>query len=217
MRRASPLALIPLVLSTAAPSVAGEVRLFNGKDLSGWTGFLDKKGPNEAGTLKAEDVWTVHDGVLRCSGVPNGYLRTQADYGDYVLKLEWRWAEKPGNSGVFLRIMGEDGIWPKTIEAQLKSGDAGDLILANGATLETDPARRDPANPRHRRKIKAAEKPVGEWNEYEIRVHRDRIVVKMNGELVNEGTGAEPVAGKIGLQSEGSPVEFRNIRLTTLR
>jgi hypothetical protein len=216
MRPAYPLLSLALMVGFAAPGAAGETPLFNGRDLSGWTSFLDKKGPNEAGTMKTEDVWTVAGGVLRCSGVPNGYIRTLADYKDYVLKLEWRWPAAAGNSGVLLRVTGEDKIWPKTVEAQLKSGSAGDVFLMNGATLETDPARLDPANARRRVKIKAAEKPAGEWNEYEITVDGERIVLKVNGELLNEGKGAEVVAGKIALQSEGAPIEFRNIRLTPI-
>ena len=207
------LAVAVFTLALAAPAAAGdEVKLFNGKDLSGWTFFLDKSGPNADGSMKMEDVWKVDGGKIRCSGVPNGYLRTTADYKDFVLTLEWRWAEKPGNSGVLLRVVGPDKIWPKTVEAQLQSGNAGDFWLMDGATLDTDPKA---AN--HRAKMKAAEKPAGEWNLYEITVDGSRVRLKVNGEVVNEGTGAEDVAGKIALQSEGAPIEFRNIRLTPIK
>ena len=152
MRSVSPLALLPLVLSLAVPCAAGEDAAVQRHAISragpGFSTRRDRTGRDAQDRGRVEG----RHGVLRCSGVPNGYLRTVADHQDYVLKLEWRWVEKSGgNSGIFLRIVGEDRIWPKTIEAQLKSGDAGDLILANGATLVTDPARLDPANPRHRR------------------------------------------------------------------
>lgn len=218
MRSASVRALVLPVLSLglAVSAAAGETKLFNGKDLSGWTSFLDKKGPNEAGTMKAADVWSVADGVLRCTGVPNGYIRTVASHQDYVLKLEWRWPAAPGNSGVLLRVVGEDKIWPTSLEAQLKSGNAGDIVVFAGTTLETDPSRVDPQNARRRAKIKAAEKPAGEWNEYEIRLDGDRLTVKVNGELLNEGKGADVRPGTIALQSEGAPIEFRNIGLTPI-
>jgi hypothetical protein len=164
-----------------------------------------------------EDVWKVEGGKIRCSGVPNGYLRTTGDYKDFALSLEWRWAEKPGNSGVLLRVTGPDKIWPKTVEAQLQSGNAGDFWLMDGATLDTDPARTDPKAPNHRTKIKAAEKAPGEWNLYEITMDGGWVLLRVNGEPVNEGTGAEEVAGRIALQSEGAPIEFRNIRLTPIR
>jgi hypothetical protein len=212
------LAAATLAVALASPAAAAdEVKLFNGKDLSGWTFFLDKSGPNAAGSMRMEDVWKVEGGKVVCSGVPNGYIRTIADYKDFVLRLEWRWAEKPGNSGVLLRVTGPDQIWPKTVEAQLMSGSAGDFWLMDGATLDTDPARTDPKAANHRLKLKAAEKPAGEWNVYEITMDGSWVLLKVNGEVVNEGTAAEEVAGKIGLQSEGAPIEFRNVRLTPIK
>ena len=214
--RALMTAAATLAVATAVPAEDG-VKLFNGKDLAGWTFFLERSGANADGSMKMGDVWKVDGGRIRCSGVPNGYLRTIADYKDFVLTLEWRWVDKPGNSGVLLRVVGPDKIWPRTIEAQLQSGNAGDFWLMDGARLETDPARVDPKAANHRLKLKAAEKPVGEWNLYEITVDSGRVRLKINGEVVNEGTGAEEVAGKIALQSEGAPIEFRNIRLTPIR
>jgi 3-keto-disaccharide hydrolase len=212
------LAAAALTMAVAVPPpAADEIRLFNGRDLSGWTSFLERSGPNAGGSMRMEDVWKVEGGRIRCSGVPNGYIRTAADYKDFVLTLEWRWAEKPGNSGVLLRILGPDKIWPKTIEAQLMSGNAGDFWLMDGATLDSDPARVDPKAANHRLKMKAAERPAGEWNVYEITMDGSWVLLKINGEVVNEGTGADEVAGKIGLQSEGAPIEFRNIRLTPIR
>ncbi|MCS6949124.1 MAG: DUF1080 domain-containing protein [bacterium] len=189
-----------------------EIVLFNGKDLCGWTYFL--ADPN----VKMEDVWRIDGdkGVLICKGRPAGYIRTVADYTNYILRLEWRWApEDTGfrNSGVLLRMRGEDKIWPKSIEAQLMSGSAGDFWLIDGVKLDTDPARINRDAPTNRIKAKMAEKPIGEWNEYEIIVDGDRVVLKINGQIVNEGTGAEVVPGKICLQSEGAEIHFRNIRL----
>jgi hypothetical protein len=212
------LAVAALALALAVPPAVGdELKLFNGKDLAGWTFFLDKTGPNADGSMKLEDVWKVDGGKIRCSGVPNGYIRTNADYKDFTLTLEWRWAAAAGNSGVLLRVVGPDKIWPKTIEAQLQSGNAGDFWLMDGAPLDTDPSRTDPKAANHRTKVQAAEKPAGEWNLYEITMHGSWVLLKVNGRVVNEGTGADEVAGKIALQSEGAPIEFRNIRLTPIQ
>ncbi len=212
------LALLTCALSSWAQEVqvsgrlGKEVLLFNGKDFCGWTYFL--ADPN----VKMEDVWRIDgdQGVLICKGRPAGYLRTVADFTNYILRLEWRWApEDQGfrNSGVLLRMRGEDKIWPRSIEAQLMSGSAGDFWLIDGVKLDTDPARINRDAPTNRIKAKMAEKPIGEWNEYEIIVDGDRVVLKVNGEVVNEGTGAEVVPGKICLQSEGAEIHFRNIRL----
>jgi len=194
----------------------GEIKLFNGKDLSGWTYFLADKN------AKREDVWSVDakEGVLICRGNPIGYIRTEKDYTNYILKLEWRFnpvTKKAGNSGVLLRLVGPDKIWPRSVEAQLQSGAAGDFWLIDEAPLHTPPERVDKGTPRHRLRTKTNEKPIGEWNEYEIRCDGDRITLRVNGEILNEGTGAEIVPGKIGLQSEGAEIHFRNIRLIPLR
>jgi hypothetical protein len=213
------IALALAAVLAAAPQEAEEgfTPLFNGKDLSGWTFFLQKAGDNKDGTMKMEDVWSVQDGVIRCKGRPNGYIKTEKKFTNFVLKVQWRWPERPGNSGVLLRQVGDDKVWPKSIEAQLMSGNAGDFWLIDGAKLDTPPDRVDPKAARHRLKVKANEKPLGEWNEYEITADKDKVTLKVNGEVLNEGTGAEEVAGPVLLQSEGAPIEFRNIRIKELK
>lgn len=215
MRIAIGLALLSGIPASpgAASTQDGWTPLFNGKDMSGWTFHLDKKGDNKDGTMRMEDVWSVADGVITCKGKPAGYIRTTADYKNYVLKLEWRFPEKPGNSGVLLRMVGDDKVWPKSIEAQLMSGKAGDFWLIDGMKLDTPADRVDQKTPRHRNHVKPNEKPVGEWNEYEITVDGGKVTLKVNGEVLNEGTGAEELAGKICLQSEGAAIQFRNIRI----
>jgi hypothetical protein len=197
---------------------AGEIRLFNGKDFSGWTYHLSD--PN----VKMGDVWSVQQedgqGIIVCKGNPAGYIRTTGDYTNYVLRLEWRFnpvTKKAGNSGVLLRVQPPDKVWPKSIEAQLQSGAAGDFWLIDEARLSTPAERVDQGTPRHRLRTKTNEKPIGEWNQYEITVDGDRVALKVNGEVLNEGTGAEEIPGKIALQSEGSEIHFRNIRLTPIR
>lgn len=223
MKRVIGFAILVLILSVAAHAqkvriegkLGKEIPLFNGKDLCGWTYHL--ADPN----VKMEDVWSIDGdhGILICKGRPAGYIRTVADFTNYILRLEWRWApEDKGfrNSGVLLRMRGEDKIWPKSIEAQLMSGSAGDFWLIDGVKLDTDPARINPNASTNRIKAKMAEKPIGEWNEYEIIVDGDHVVLEINGQIVNEGTGAEVVPGKICLQSEGAEIHFRNIRLTPI-
>src|SRR5688500_16200829 len=88
-------ALLPAPPATRAQGEKGEaVELFNGKNLDGWKVFLDPKAKD----VRPDEVFTVKDGVIRCTGKPNGYLLTEKDYGDYVLTLEWRWPEREGNS-----------------------------------------------------------------------------------------------------------------------
>lgn len=188
-----------------------EIELFNGKDFSGWTYFLADP------RAKMEDVWSIDgdNGVIICKGSPAGYLQTVAHFTNYILRLEWRWGSKQGgNSGVLLRVTGEDRIWPRSYEAQLMSGRAGDFWLIGGVPLNTRQDKVDKGSPSHRfRWIEGVEKPLGEWNQYEIIMDGSKITLKINGKVVNEGTGAEVVPGRIALQSEGGEIHFRNIRL----
>lgn len=190
-----------------------EIALFNGKNFLGWTPHLSD--PN----ARWQDVWSVdpREGVLICKGNPAGYIRTVKDYKNFILRLEWRFAKQPGNSGVLLRVQPPDKVWPKSVEAQLQSGAAGDFWLIDGVKLDTPEDRVNKDAPSNRRRSKTNEKPIGEWNSYEIVCDGGKITLNVNGEIVNEGMGAEALPGKIALQSEGTEIHFRNIRLTPLK
>ena len=188
-----------------------EVRLFNGRDLAGWSFYLQVQ-PGAQMT----DVWTVKNGVLICKGRPAGYIRTEKDYTNYVLKLEWRFdpAKGAGNSGVLLRLIGEDKVWPRSVEAQLQSENAGDFWNIDEFPMKVDPAR---TKGRNTKKTHLAEYPIGEWNEYEIIVNGGSVVLYVNGEKLNEAWDVWETPGKIGLQSEGAEIHFRNIRLSPIK
>jgi hypothetical protein len=210
----------PAEATAAETPQKAAVPLFNGKDLAGWKHHLVDEG------VGMNDVWLVREGLLVCKGQPLGYLFTERSYQDFSLTLEWRWApgQEPGNSGVLLRIAGEPiGFMPKCVEAQLKSGSAGDLWGFRGATATGDAERvvevkdhKDLGNFAGVRRIKTAEKPPGEWNRYEITVKGGELSLVINGETVNQASGLEVLAGPIGLQSEGAEIHFRNIELTVL-
>jgi 3-keto-disaccharide hydrolase len=196
---------------------AAQERLFNGRDFTGWKIFLDPKK-----NADPKQIFQVKDGVIYCEGSVNGYLITEKEYGNYVLSLEWKWGDKMvgknRNSGVFVHVVGEDKIWPKSVEAQLMSGRAGDFWLVDGFKLKVDPKQQDPKQARHYFRMKEdVEKKIGEWNQYEITCDGNKIKLVVNGQLVNEGTEAELTRGKILLQSEGAEIYFRNIQLKALR
>jgi hypothetical protein len=194
----------------AGESSGQKVVLWNGTDFTGWTRVL--ADPN----ADINDVWQVRDGVLYCTGKPNGYIRTQQAYADYHLYVEWRWPATPANSGVLLHAGGGDHVWPVCIECQLKAGSAGDFVLMNGAALTVDGTeRRNPAQQFvvAKKKNPSSEKPAGQWNSYDIDCQGGSIRCLVNGVLQNEGANASPAAGWICLQSEGGPIEFRNIYL----
>lgn len=221
------LLVVPVLLLGLLPRpshAAGPLQLWNGRDLKNWSFFLvDPKA-------KLEDVWSVRDGMIVCKGEPLGFLMTKEKFTSYRLVVEWRWApgtvvtkEKTPNSGVLLRINGEPRQIPRTIEAQLRSGDAGDLYGFWGMKLEGEPARAkskagDPVlgDMTGVSKSAGAENPVAEWNRYEILLDGTKLEVSINGKPVNSATVSDVLSGPVGLQSEGGEIHFRKVELTPL-
>lgn len=202
-----------IVLSISLTACGGdrEIALFNGSDLNGWEYFLVDEN------AAMEDVWSVEDGILVCAGEPRGYLATVEEYENFQLVVEWRWPEEPGNSGVLMRITGEPEMLPDCVEAQLRSGSAGDMYGFNGFVLGGDEERLSEISIGYRLPgIERNEHEPGEWNRYEITVDGGDITVMLNGVLVNEATGCTVRPGKIGLQSEGGVIRFRTVTLTPL-
>jgi putative heme-binding domain-containing protein len=189
------------------PRFGPEIELFDGKSFSGWTFHLDAPG------AKLADVWSVRDGAIVCKGEPYGYLRTEAEYTNFELVLEWRFDPTigPGNSGVLLRKVGNEKVWPKSIEAQLQHRNAGDIWNIDEFPMAVDAERTD--GRRTARRAPCSEKPPGEWNRYRIRLDRDALTLEVNGVRQNTASWCQEVSGPICLQSEGAAIEFRNVRL----
>jgi hypothetical protein len=206
----------PGASAAAQTEPAGEaIALIHENDLDNWTFDLDD--PN----AKMEDVWSVRDGVLACKGRPIGVLRTKKeDYANYKLDLDWRWppGTQGGNNGVLVhtstpRVL---GIWPRSIEVQLQRGEAGDFWII-GTSLHVPNEEQRRSDRRYRNLTDNSEKPLGEWNHFEITCRGREVIVKVNGELVNHATDCNVTSGAICLQSEGVPIEYRNMRLTPLK
>jgi len=201
--------------TTAAPGAAGSqggdtVALFNKSDFKDGYVYLEDSDADP------KSVWKVQNGELRCSGNPVGLLRTKQEYSDYKLSLEWRWPGKPGNSGVLLRMSGEEKIWPLCMEAQLMHTRAGDFV-GMGCNFNENKAQQGGPISYTPRMNNSNEKEPGGWNKYEIVCKGDTVEATINGQLQNKATGVNISKGYIGLQSEGAPIMFRNIKLTPLR
>ena len=210
----SALLLVSIVTASeqSTPVVPKEkMMLWNGKDFTGWKLFLRDPA---ADVMK---TWSVTNGLLRCERKPSGYMRTETPYADYHLHVEWRWPEKAGNNGVLVHMSGEDKVWPKSLECQLHSGNAGDFWVIGG--LEFAEHAKGGSRVKGRRTIKlkdSSEKPLGQWNTYDIICKNDWIVVLVNGVLQNVGTKCSDKSGKICFQSEGAVIEYRNIYIEPL-
>lgn len=182
------------------------IRLFNGKDLSGWVMHL--KDPS----VDPSTVFQVQNDVIHVKGEPFGYMRTADPYSEYRLHVEYRWPSEATNSGIFIHALPPDTIWLKTFECQLKAGNAGDFVCMGGATMNEKKGNSIVVS----KMAPSAEKAVGEWNTVEITCKSNTIEVSVNGVLQNKATGISHSKGHICLQSEGKDIEFRNVYLTKL-
>ena len=206
---ASTLALFVLLGAVASegPVFGPTVKLFNGKDLVGWTAFF------KGGATNPSEAFMVEDGILKCKGQPIGYLLTKKEYESFELIVEWRFDPEKGagNSGVLLRTVGPNKVWPKSIEAQLHSRNAGDIW--NIGDVKGDFAKDRTKGRRTKKAHDTNEKPLGEWNRYKITLDKGNLTLEVNGLVQNTATNCAVVPGRIGFQSEGAYIEFRRIDL----
>ena len=209
--------------ASAAPStVSGFVDLFNGKDLSGW-----------ANVNTDPDTWSVRDGLLVCSGLPIGVMRSEKQYENFVLHIEWRHMKAGGNSGVF--VWSEGSIppagrrLPKGMEVQmleldwvnqhrLKNGQPNDIGYISGELFGANGLTATPDNPRGRRSksLELRCKGKGEWNVYDVVCVAGTVQLSINGKFVNSIRNSSMRKGYLCLESEGSEIHFRNIRILEL-
>jgi hypothetical protein len=186
------------------------VELFNGKNLEGWTfHFRTNTAPSA--------TFGVTNGILHCNGQPAGYMRTEKNYRDYKLTVEWRFvkvAPKADNTGILLHLQMPDKIWPKSIECQGQYQNQGDLFLIGGTSCKVGG---EVKNNRAPKRGESAEKPAGEWNTYEIVCAGNTMKVWVNGTLLNQATECSVSEGPIGVQSEGSEWELRKMFLEPVK
>ncbi len=203
---------------TTAALVA--VLLFNGKDLSGWVNVNTDK-----------DTWSVREGLLVSSGKPHGVLRSEKQYENFVLHIEWRHMEAGGNSGVFVwcdAVPGANRL-PSGVEVQMlelewpnlnkdKDGNPRPLAYVHGELFGAGKSKVVPDNPRGERSMSVENrcKGKGEWNTYDVVAVDGTVKLAVNGKFVNGVTKATPKKGYLCLESEGSEVHFRNIRIVEL-
>lgn len=206
--------LIAIVAILASCSTDKKEYPFNGENLDGWTIFV------EDDSVKPEDFFYVKDGMMECIGVPMGYIRTNKEFENYKLHVEWCYPEEPTNSGLFLHVNGEDKIWIGHYQGQLKHENAGDFIVHGvgmsatlNDTIYTSTEEIKPLIPKYN---PTNEKTAGEWNSYDVICKGSTIELYVNGLLQNVATNCSVTKGGIGFQAEGSKIQFRNLWLEPL-
>jgi len=195
--------------------------LFNGKDLSGWVNVNT-----------AKDTWSVRDGLLVCTGLPIGVMRTAKQYENFVLHIEWRHMEAGGNSGTFIWSEGTVPAGrrlPKGMEVQMleldwvnqhkrNDGTLPPIAYVHGELFGAGGLKTVPDNPRGSRS-KSVEnrcKGKGQWNTYVVVAVDGVVKLSVNGKFVNGVSKSAVKKGYICLESEGAEIHFRNIKIMEL-
>jgi hypothetical protein len=221
-------AMLILVLSGSLMLAQKEVRaptpafqnLFNGKDLKGWVNVNTDP-----------DTWWVQKGVLICKGRPIGVMRTEKEYENFVLHIEWMHMEPGGNSGVFAwssakpdeRTRLPDGIEVQMLELEWpnlnkRNGVTPPLAYVHGELFGVGGVKVVPDNPRGERSMSVENrcKGRGEWNTYDVVAVDGVIKLAVNGKFVNGISKSTRKKGYLCLESEGAEIHFRNIRIMEL-
>jgi hypothetical protein len=209
-------AAIIVLLPVFAADDDGFVPLFNGRDLSGWVN-----------ANCAPETWSVTNGMIHCTGHPTGAMRTERQYENFILEAEWHFLVSGGNSGVFIwgTPIAAPGVpFLRGIEVQVLDHGFnvpgknqwytthGDVFPIHGATMK--PFGRHNGM----RSFPSEERSKGfpEWNHYRIVCTNGTIHLSVNGKEVSGGEDCNYRKGFLALESEGAPVEFRNIRIKEL-
>jgi hypothetical protein len=214
-----------LAIINATPAGAQGRSIMPGPALDGW--HVDVP---QADTAPVTGPFRMVDGELRIAGEPRGHLISNATYRNYRLTVEYRFTGARGNAGVLIHASTPRalyGMFPKSIEVQMESGNAGDFwCIVEDITVPDMEARRGPRaewgitegkGRRIRHLVDGLERPLGEWNRMVIEARGRTVTVHVNGTLANRGTRATADRGRIAIQSEGAAVAFRMMTVEPLR
>ncbi|BBO36452.1 3-keto-disaccharide hydrolase [Lacipirellula parvula] len=186
-----------------------------------------------------DDTWTWKDGVAHCTGKPVGVIRSKQKFTNFELVAEWKHLQDGGNSGMFvwtsdeaLKDLPAGMLPPGGIEVQVldlgyavnyekQNGNKADWFTCHGDVFPVGKAKLKPFPPLSADGSRSFPKKelsrgVGEWNHYYVRAINGEIRLWVNGEEVSGGSDADPRTGYLCLESEGAPVEFKNIRIREL-
>ena len=230
------LASLPAVAAPEEPAAAAPKAHIDGTGL-GWRALGEADFVMVNGD---QDTWTWKDGAVHCTGKPVGVTRSQNPITNFELVAEWRHLKSGGNSGIFvwasaeaLKDLPPNKLPPGGIEVQVldhgyaeqyekQNGKKSDWFTTHGDVFPVGTSKMTPFPPAAangsgrsfpRKKLS---KGINEWNHYYVRAINGEVRLWVNGEEVSGGTNCEPRTGYLCLESEGAPVDFRNIRIREL-
>jgi hypothetical protein len=221
MRLLASLLFASLVFAAALSAQPGAFRpLFNGKDLSGWVNVNTEPG-----------TWSVRDGLLVSTGKPIGVMRSDRQYENFILHIEWQHREPGGNSGVFIWSNAQpnpESRLPNGVEVQMleldwpklhtRDGVEPPIAYVHGELFGVGGVKTVPDNPRGERSKSIENRclPRGEWNTYDVVAVDGTVKLSVNGKFVNGIARSTQKKGYLCLESEGAEIWFRNIRILEL-
>jgi hypothetical protein len=216
--------LLAAVLSATAVMLAQEAPqfrpLFNGKDLNGWVNVNTNP-----------DTWSAKNGLLVSTGKPIGVMRSEKEYENFILQIDWMHMEPGGNSGVFVWCDAQpnpQSRLPGGVEVQMleldwvklnkREGFDPPIAYVHGELFGVGGVKTAPDNPRGERSKSILNlcKPRGEWNSYTVVAVDGVIKLAVNGTFVNGISKSTRKKGYLCLESEGAEIHFRNIRIMEL-
>lgn len=187
----------------------------------------------------ADDTWSWDDSVLHCTGRPVSVLRTREKFRNVEIVVEWMHEKPAGNSGLFvwvtpesvekLTAVGKPGL-PKGIEVQMLDHGYTDMVQKRGGKTDWFGTNGDvfgvgkqfkpfpPISPNGNRSFptKHLSNGHGHWNHYYVRAINGEVRLWVNGEEVAGGNGVDNPEGYLCLESEGSPIQFRKVKVREL-
>ena len=181
-----------LQASSALGADADFQPLFNGKDFTGCRFSLQKVGD------PLPDNWKVKDGVIYLTGAMRPHLVTAREFGDFEVKFEWRALVPKFNGGFYIRSKPDAGSNQIRVDRNFEGAFLAGTIAGAKA-------------------VPTLQKATGEWNEWRVLVKGTAVTLWCNGKLAWEATGLAPARGHIGLQAEGTAMEFRNLQIRELK
>ena len=223
-------------MPATAAVAAGRPRTFIDDTQPGWRSLTAE---DFAKVNSADDTWSWRDGVLHCTGQPVSVIRTARQYKNFELVVEWMHEKAAGNSGVFVWVTpesiqrltdaGKPGL-PRGIEIQVLDHSFTDMMKARGAKTDWFGTNGDvfpvgvkmkpfpPLSPNGSRSYprRHMANGHGQWNQYYIRAINGEVRLWVNGVEVSGGTECDPAEGYLCLESEGSPIQFRRLRIRQL-
>jgi hypothetical protein len=197
-------------------------------------------GPDDFARVNCEpDTFTWKDGLLTCTGKPIGVMRTRQQFTNFEYVVEWRHLQAAGNSGTFVWVpeaaladLKPDTLPKGGIEVQMldhgyaeqhekRTGKKGDWFTTNGDIFAVGASKMNPfppLSPNGSRSFprKNLSRGAGQWNHYYVRAINGEVRLWVNGEEVSGGNNCEPRTGYLCMESEGAPIEFKNLRVREL-